>query len=84
MTFFDGSAVREVLVDLDDDMRRLAWSIVDGPYAHHNGVAQVFAEGPRQTRFVWVADLLPDELAARTTEMMRHGTAVMKEHLEAG
>jgi hypothetical protein len=63
VTFGDGTVLRERLVDLDDVARRLVWSIVDGPYAHHSGVAQVFSEGDRSTRFVRVADLLPDELA---------------------
>jgi hypothetical protein len=83
VTFFNGSVLREVLVDLDDDARRLVWSIVDGPYTHHNAAAQVFAEGPDSCRFVWIADLLPDALAERTTELMRRGTAVIKQTLEA-
>ena len=64
VTFFTGAVVREVLIDLDDQARRLAWSIVDDPYTHHNGVAQVFAQPDGQTRFVWVTDLLPNEIAA--------------------
>lgn len=83
VTFFDGTVVREVLVDLDDDAHRLVWSVVGGPYTHHNGVAQVFADGPGRTRFVWVADLLPGDLAARTGALMEQGTAVIKETLEA-
>jgi uncharacterized protein YndB with AHSA1/START domain len=82
VSFFNGVTVREVLVDRDDDARRLAWSIVGGPYEHHNGVAQVFAEGDR-TRFVWVSDLLPDDLADNTRAMMEQGTAAVKETLEA-
>lgn len=82
VTFFDGNTVREILVDMDSDARRLVWSIVGGPYSHHNGVAQVFDEAPDRTRFVWVADLLPDALAERTTEMMQRGTAVIKETLD--
>ncbi|WP_431928483.1 SRPBCC family protein [Amycolatopsis tucumanensis] len=83
VTFFDGTVVREVLVDLDDDAHRLVWSVVGGPYTHHNGVAQVFPDGPNRTRFVWVADLLPGTLAARTGALMEQGTAVIKETLEA-
>lgn len=83
VTFFNGAVVREVLVDLDEDARRLAWSIVDGPYTHHNASSQVFPEGERAARFVWVADLLPDELAAQTREMMQQGTKVVKQTLEA-
>jgi hypothetical protein len=73
VTFFTGTVVREVLVDGDDGERRLAWSIVDQPYTHHNGVAQVLAEPGGGTRFVWVTDLLPDEAAGRTAEMMERG-----------
>jgi hypothetical protein len=49
VTFFNGAVVREVLVDLDDVACRLVWSVVDGPYAHHNGAAQVFAEPEGRT-----------------------------------
>jgi hypothetical protein len=31
VTFARGAVMREVLIDLDDDERRLVWSIVDGP-----------------------------------------------------
>jgi hypothetical protein len=58
------------------------WSIVDGPYMHDNGSAQVFADGHRRARFVWIADLLPNDLAARTAELMEHGTTVIKRTLE--
>jgi hypothetical protein len=81
VTFFNGAVAREVLVARDDDARRLAWSIVDGPYSHHNGVAQVFAEDGG-TRFVWSADLLPDAAAATTAEMMERGIQTAKETLE--
>jgi hypothetical protein len=83
VTFFNGAVVRELLVDLDDDARRLAWSVVDGPYTHHNGVAQVFAEGDDRSRFVWIADLQPDAAAAVTGELMERGLGVIKETLES-
>jgi hypothetical protein len=83
VTFFNGNVVRERIVDVDPDERRLSWSIVDGPYAHHNGSAQVFADGERRARFVWTADLLPDELAPGTAEMMDRGLAAIKRALEA-
>lgn len=82
VTFFNGTVLREVLIDLDDEARRLVWSVVDGPYTHHNASAQVFADGEDAARFVWVADLLPDALAAPTGEMMEQGTKVVKKTLE--
>jgi len=83
VTFANGATYREVLIDLDDDDRRLAWSIVDGPYEHHNGVAQVFPEGGG-SRFVWTADLLAaDEVVAQTDAAMKMGIETVKRTLEA-
>jgi hypothetical protein len=75
---------REVLVASDEEARRLVWSLIDGPYTHHNGAAQVFAADGGGTRFVWTADLLPDEAAAQTAEMMERGIGVVKDTLEDG
>jgi hypothetical protein len=82
VTFFNGAELREVLVDRDEEARRLVWSVVDGPYTHHNGAAQVFAEGDDRTRFVWTADLLPDAAGPPTAEMMEKGIGVVKQTLE--
>ena len=82
VTFFTGMTVRELLVDLDEQERRLVWSVREGPYTHHNGAAQVLVDGDGRTRFVWTADLLPNELAERTAQMMDRGLAVIKETME--
>lgn len=84
VTFFNGAVARERLIDLSEDDRRLVWSIVDGPYSHHNGAAQVLADGDGSARFVWIADLLPDELAKVTEELMERGIDTVKRTLEAG
>src|SRR4051794_16931747 len=73
VTFFNGAVLRERLVDRDDDARRLVWTVVDGPYAHHNGAAQVLAAEGGRARFVWTADLLPHALAEHTAPLMQRG-----------
>jgi hypothetical protein len=83
VTFVNGMVARERLVDVDDEGRRLVWSVVDGPFTHHNASAQVFAEGEQGTRFVWIADLLPDELATRIGPLMEQGTRSIKQTLES-
>ncbi len=83
VTFAAGMTVREQLISCDAQARRLVWSIVDGPYTHHNGAAQVSEHpGGGGVRFVWVADLLPDELAERTDELMEQGIDTVKRTLE--
>ena len=83
VTFANGAVMREVLIDLDEDDRRLVWTIVDGPYRHHQGAAQVFADGDG-ARFVWTADLLAeDDVVAQTEQAMKMGIATVKATLEA-
>jgi Polyketide cyclase / dehydrase and lipid transport len=83
VTFFNGAVARERLIDLNEEERRLVWSIVDGPYTHHNGAAQVLTGDDGKTRFVWVADLLPEETAAVTGQLMERGIETVKQTLEA-
>jgi polyketide cyclase/dehydrase/lipid transport protein len=85
VTFFNDAVAREVLIGVDDAVCRLAYAVVEGPlgYTHHSASAQVFADGEQRTRFVWITDLLPDELASRTAELMQHGIGVIKRTLES-
>lgn len=83
VTFFNGAVARERLIERSEEERRLVWSIVDGPYTHHNGAAQVLANEDGTTRFVWIADLLPNEMAAVTGELMERGVDTVKQSLEA-
>jgi hypothetical protein len=83
VTFGSGVVLRERLINIDDEARRIVWSVVDGPYAHHNASAQVFTEADGRARFVWIADLLPNELASSTGDAMEVGTSVAKKTLEA-
>ena len=82
VTFANGVAVRERIVTIDDDARRLAYSAGEWQATHHHASFQVFAEGERHSRVVWIADLLPDELAPTVDDMMEQGCAAMKRTLE--
>jgi len=82
VTFGNGLVARELIVDVDDNTRRLAWSVVGGRMTHHNASAQVFAENGG-TRFVWIADLLPHEMAPAITQMIEQGLAVIQRTLES-
>ena len=82
VTFGNGMVARELIVDVDDAARRVAWSAVGGVMTHHNASAQVFADGVSGCRFVWIADLLPNEVAPAIAAMIEQGLAVIKQTLE--
>jgi hypothetical protein len=81
VTFANGMTARERLVDCDDAQRRLVYSVIDGKPTHYNAVAQVFEDAPGKSRFVWVIDILPNELVGPISGMMEMGVAAMKKTL---
>jgi carbon monoxide dehydrogenase subunit G len=83
VTFANGLVARELIVDINDEARRLVWSAVGGQMTHHNASAQVLSDGEGRSRFVWIADLLPHEMAPRVATMMEQGLAVIKRTLES-
>lgn len=85
VTFASGAVAREQLIAIDDESRRLVYAVVDSPLGltHHNASAQVFPAGAGRSRFVWIADLLGNDLADAVDGMMEAGAAAMKKHLDS-
>ena len=82
VTFGNGMEVRERIVTIDQNERLVVWSATGGQLAHHNASAQAVADERGGTKVIWVADLLPDEAAAKIGPMMEQGAAVMKQTLD--
>lgn len=82
VTFANGMTARELIVDVDDEARRIAWAAVGGRLTHHNASAQVFPVQEDTSEVVWIADLLPDELSPVIAGMMEQGLVAMKRTLE--
>jgi hypothetical protein len=85
VTFFTGAVAREYLIGTDDEHMRLAYSVTESPLgaSHQSASAQVISEGGSRCRFVWITDVVPDELAERIGELMDGGMRAMKQALEA-
>ena len=82
VTFANGMVVRELIVDIDDERRRLAYAAVGGMFKHHNASMQVMAEGQDRCRLLWITDLLPDEAAEAVSKIIDEGAVIMKRTLE--
>jgi carbon monoxide dehydrogenase subunit G len=83
VTFHDGRVARELLVDIDDEGRRLVYAEPGGRFVTRSASVQVFAEGENRTRLVWINDFLPNEFAELISANMDKAVGVMKETLEA-
>lgn len=82
VTFANGWIARELIVDIDDEGRRLAYAAVGGQATHHNASIQVFADGESRSRLVWITDVLPDDLAGPIGSLVEQGAEAMKHTLE--
>ncbi|MFJ7911267.1 SRPBCC family protein [Kitasatospora sp. NPDC096204] len=85
LTMPGGAVIRELIVSIDDDLRRLAYSAVEGfkiPLTHHHASFQVLPEGLGRCRLVWTTDVLPHEMAEQVRLRVVRGAQVMKETLE--
>jgi carbon monoxide dehydrogenase subunit G len=81
VTFGNGLVVKELILDVDDSQRRVAWSAQSERMTHHNASLQVFADGAG-AKAVWIADLLPDAVAPAIAGMIEAGMAAMKKTLD--
>lgn len=77
-----GRRARELLVSIDDDVRRLVYAEPDGPFITRSASCQVFAVDDRRSRFVWMQDLLPDGLAGLIGDNMDKALPELKQALE--
>ena len=82
VTFANGLVARELIVDLDDAAKRLAYSARSERLAHHNASFQVLEAEPGRCRVVWIADVLPHAAAGAIGAMMDAGVAAMRKALE--
>jgi carbon monoxide dehydrogenase subunit G len=82
VTFGNGMVVREPIVTIDDDSKRLVWSADGQHITHYNASVQAFANGDAATRVVWIADFLPDAAAGAIDAAMEAGSAIMKRTLD--
>ena len=85
VTFVNGMTVRERIIDISEERRRLAYSVIEGtPMTHHNASMQIVPDGPDRCRFVWIADFLPNEFGEQMLPLMEQGTEALKRNLESG
>jgi hypothetical protein len=78
VTFANGMTIREPIVAIDEQQRRLVWAAISDQLTHYNAAAQVMANGDGSTTVVWTADFLPHDAAAFIDGMMEQGAAAMK------
>ena len=81
VTFANGHVARELIVTVDEEAKRLVYSVVGGTATHHNASFQVIPTADGQTSLVWITDVLPDNVATPLSAMVDAGSAVIQRTL---
>jgi hypothetical protein len=81
VTFRNGLTVRELIIDVNEDLRRLAYAAVGGSLQHHNASFEVVALSATRTRLVWTTDALPESGAESIRPLIEQGSIVIRETL---
>jgi len=83
VTFGNGAVVRELIVTVDEQARRVVWTTESKLTTHYNSAAQVLVDAAGKTHLVWTSDFLPDEAREKLEAMMTAGAAAMQRTLDA-
>jgi hypothetical protein len=83
VTFVTGAEARERLIDVDEDRRRLVYSVVESQLglSYHQASVEVLDGSDGGSLLVWISDVLPDELAPTIEGMMTQGAAAISRTL---
>lgn len=85
LTMPGGHEVRELIVAVDHEHRRLAYAVQGGQrmaLAHHHASFQVF-DDHAGSRLVWITDVLPHDREAEVRARVERGIVEMKAVLES-
>ena len=81
--FANGMIVRERILAVDDDHRRVAYTALgaDG-ITYHHAAMEIDDPAPGRCLFVWTTDVLPDQVAGMIAPLMVQGADALKANLE--
>jgi hypothetical protein len=81
VTFANGAVARETLVSTDNASQRLVYAIINQQFAHYSASVQVFPAA-KESRLVWIIDLLPDDYMGHVNQMVEQAVVAMKKTLD--
>jgi hypothetical protein len=81
VSFANGTMARELLVDCDEERRRLVYAIQSERMKQHSASVQVFADGDARCRLSWIVDVLPHEIAPYVSGQMDQAATAMQKAL---
>lgn len=83
VTFANGMIVRERIIDIDENTKRVAYAVIGDLFDHHSASMQIVPEGAGRCRFVWISDFLPGKRREMVAPLVKLGSQALVRNLEA-
>lgn len=79
-----GASMRELIISVDSDRRRLAYSVVEEPFGfeHHSASFRAVPDGGK-TLFVWETDVKPDSVVEALEPLIDQSITDIRAAVEA-
>lgn len=84
VTFGNGLIAEERIVDIDDERRRISYTVMGDTFDHHSASMQLVAVDAATCLFVWVSDFLPAERKDMVLPLVKQGARALAQNLEQG
>jgi hypothetical protein len=82
--FATGWVIHELIVSIDEGLRRIAYASVQCRAQHHNASMQVVPISEGRCRILWITDVLPDSVASSISDILNVAIPIMVRTLEKG
>lgn len=80
VVFASGLVIEELIVSVDDGLRRLAYTVLNRS-KHHHASMQIIAEAENHCRFIWITDVTPHDVTLRFSTVMDQALPVIQRTL---
>jgi hypothetical protein len=84
VTFANGRAVRERIITVDEQRRRIAYSVLGDMFEHHSASMEILPVDETSCRFVWISDFLPEERSETVQPLVEQGSRALDRNVEGG
>lgn len=83
VTFANGVVIREAIVSIDQERRRIAYGSIGAKASHHNASIEIVPTGDASCRLIWTTDVLPDALVPYILGNVENALPIMNATIEA-
>ena len=84
VTFANGLVVRERVITIDEQRRRIVYSVLGDMFEHHSASMTILPVDEANCRFIWISDFSPDERIEMVQPLVEQGSRALTRNIEDG